>query len=71
MQKVRRPSHVIFDEHGQREMEKRIKQSRNSTARSFAAQQTDAAIGVAILNQMLGIARPQSVRCKYAAPATA
>lgn len=40
-------------------------------ARSFAAQQTEAAIGVAILNQTLATARPKSVRCKYAAPVTA
>ncbi|CDZ61970.1 Putative insertion sequence transposase protein [Neorhizobium galegae bv. orientalis] len=33
-------------------------------ARSFAAQQTEAAIGVAILNQLLGAARPKSARCK-------
>ena len=31
-------------------------------ARGFAAQQTRAAIGVAVLNRMLGAARPKSVR---------
>ncbi len=40
-------------------------------ARSFAAQQTEAAIGVTILNQMLSTARPQSVRCKANTAATA
>jgi len=33
-------------------------------ARGFAAQQTEAAIGVAVLNRMLGAGRPKSVRCK-------
>ncbi|MBM7045686.1 IS5 family transposase [Rhizobium lusitanum] len=33
-------------------------------ARSFAAQQTEVAIGVTILNRMIGTARPKSVRCK-------
>ena len=32
-------------------------------ARGFAAQQTEAAIGVAVLNQMLAAGRPDSVRC--------
>jgi hypothetical protein len=32
-------------------------------ARGFAAQQTEAAIGVAVLNQMLVAGRPDSVRC--------
>jgi transposase len=40
-------------------------------ARSFAAQQTEAAIGVAILNQMLSTARPKSVRSKAKMVATA
>jgi hypothetical protein len=31
-------------------------------ARGFAAQQTEAAIGVAVLNQMLAAGRPESVR---------
>jgi IS5 family transposase len=31
-------------------------------ARSFAGQQTEAAIGVAVLNRMLGVGRPDSVR---------
>ena len=31
-------------------------------ARGFAAQQTEAAIGVAVLNQMLAAGRPDSVR---------
>ncbi|MFT5962508.1 MAG: hypothetical protein ACI8WM_002854, partial [Burkholderiaceae bacterium] len=31
-------------------------------ARGFAAQQTEAAIGVAVLNRMLAAARPNSVR---------
>ena len=31
-------------------------------ARGFAAQQTEAAIGVAVLNQMLTAGRPNSVR---------
>jgi hypothetical protein len=31
-------------------------------ARGFAAQQTEAAIGVAVLNRMLGVGRPDSVR---------
>ena len=31
-------------------------------ARGFAAQQTEAAIGVAVLNQMLAAGRPKSVR---------
>jgi hypothetical protein len=39
-------------------------------ARSFAAQQTEAAIGVAILNQVLGTARPHSVRCKASTATT-
>jgi hypothetical protein len=33
-------------------------------ARGFSAQQTEAAIGVAVLNQMLAAGRPDSVRCK-------
>jgi hypothetical protein len=33
-------------------------------ARSFRAQQTDAAIGVAILNRILACGRPKSVRCQ-------
>ena len=32
-------------------------------ARGFAAQQTEAAIGVAVLNRMLAAGRPESVRC--------
>jgi hypothetical protein len=31
-------------------------------ARGFTAQQTEAAIGVAILNQMLAAGRPRSIR---------
>ena len=34
-------------------------------ARGFAAPQTEAAIGVAVLNQMLAAGRPDSVRCLY------
>ncbi len=33
-------------------------------ARGFAAQQTEAAIGVAVLNRMLAAGRPNSVRCQ-------
>ena len=33
-------------------------------ARGFPAQQTEAAIGVAVLNRMLASGRPESVRCK-------
>lgn len=33
-------------------------------ARSFPAQQTEVAIGCAVLNRMLACARPKSVRCK-------
>jgi hypothetical protein len=33
-------------------------------ARGFAAQQTEAAIGVAVLNRMLATGWPKSVRCK-------
>jgi hypothetical protein len=32
-------------------------------ARGFAAQQTEAAIGVTVLNRMLAAGRPDSVRC--------
>lgn len=32
-------------------------------ARGLAAQQTEAAIGVAVLNRMLAACRPDSVRC--------
>ncbi|MDP2119579.1 MAG: IS5 family transposase [Hoeflea sp.] len=39
-------------------------------ARSFLAQQTEAAIGVAILNRMLACGRPKSVRCRASAGAT-
>ncbi len=39
-------------------------------ARSFAAQQTEAAIGIAILNRMLACGRPKSVRCKAPTAAT-
>lgn len=39
-------------------------------ARSFLAQQTEAAIGVAILNRMLACGRPKSVRCQTSAGAT-
>jgi transposase len=39
-------------------------------ARSFRAQQTEATIGVAILNRMLACARPKSVRCKAPTAAT-
>jgi len=41
---------------------------RRLRARSFAAQQTEVAIGCSVLNRMLASARPKSVRCK---PATA
>jgi hypothetical protein len=41
---------------------------RRLRARSFAAQQTEVAIGCSVLNRMLACARPKSVRCK---PATA
>jgi hypothetical protein len=33
-------------------------------ARGFVAQQTAAAIGVAVLNRMLAAGRPQSIRCQ-------
>ncbi|MBP2444033.1 IS5 family transposase [Rhizobium leguminosarum] len=39
-------------------------------ARSFHAQQTEAAIGVTILNRMLACGRPQSVRCQASKGAT-
>jgi len=39
-------------------------------ARSFPAQQTEAAIGVAILNRMLACGRPKSVRCEASVGAT-
>lgn len=39
-------------------------------ARSFLAQQNEAAIGVAILNRMLACGRPKSVRCRVSAEAT-
>jgi hypothetical protein len=39
-------------------------------ARSFIAQQTQATIGVTILNRMLACERPKSVRCKAPIPAT-
>ncbi|MCB1528762.1 MAG: IS5 family transposase [Hyphomicrobiaceae bacterium] len=39
-------------------------------ARSFLAQQTEAAIGVAILNRMLACGRPKSVRCQAVTGAT-
>jgi hypothetical protein len=39
-------------------------------ARSFLAQQTEAAIDVAILNRMLACGRPKSVRCKASTGAT-
>ncbi|GAC1045956.1 hypothetical protein thsrh120_59610 [Rhizobium sp. No.120] len=35
-------------------------------ARSFGQQQTEVAIGCAVLNRMLACARPKSVRCKTA-----
>jgi hypothetical protein len=33
-------------------------------ARGFAAQQTEATIGVAVLHRMRGVGRPKSVRCE-------
>lgn len=39
-------------------------------ARSFLAQQTEAAIGVAILNRMFACGRPKSVRCQASTGAT-
>ena len=39
-------------------------------ARSFRAQQTEAAIGVAILNRMLACGRPRSIRCEASTAAT-
>ena len=39
-------------------------------ARSFLAQQTEAAIGVTILNRMLACGRPKSVRCQAPTAAT-
>jgi hypothetical protein len=33
-------------------------------ARGFAARQTEAAIGVAVLNRMLAAGRPDSIRCQ-------
>jgi hypothetical protein len=41
---------------------------RRLRARSFGAQQTEVAIGCAVLNRMLECARPKSVRCKTATP---
>jgi hypothetical protein len=35
-------------------------------ARTFGAQQTEVALGCAVLNRMLACARPKSVRCKKA-----
>jgi hypothetical protein len=35
-------------------------------ARGFAAHQTEAAIGVAVLNRMLATGRPKSIRCQPA-----
>jgi transposase len=40
--------------------------SRRLRARSFGAQQTEVAIGCAVLNRMLACARPKSARCKVA-----
>lgn len=39
---------------------------RRLRARSFAAQQTEVALGCAVLNRMLACARPKSVRCRKA-----
>jgi hypothetical protein len=39
-------------------------------ARSFRAQQTEAAIGVTILNRMLACGRPKSIRCEASTAAT-
>ena len=39
-------------------------------ARSFRAQQTEAAIGISILNRMLACGRPRSVRCQASTAAT-
>ncbi|MEP3436876.1 MAG: IS5/IS1182 family transposase, partial [Hoeflea sp.] len=39
-------------------------------ARSFPAQQPEAAIGAAILTRMLACGRPKSVRCQALAGAT-
>lgn len=39
---------------------------RRLRARSFAAQQTEAALGCTVLNHMLACARPKSVRCRKA-----
>ncbi|EHS51934.1 transposase IS4 family protein [Rhizobium sp. PDO1-076] len=39
---------------------------RRLRARSFAAQKTEVALGCAVLNRMLGCARPKSVRCRKA-----
>lgn len=39
-------------------------------ARSFLAQQTEAAIGVAILNRMLACGRPKSIQCEASTGAT-
>jgi len=39
-------------------------------ARSFRAQQTEAAIGVAIINRMLACGRPKSIRCQASTGAT-
>ncbi|MEY9381386.1 hypothetical protein ABIA10_007319 [Rhizobium leguminosarum] len=39
-------------------------------ARSFRSQQTEAAIGVTILNRMLACGRPKSVRCEAPTAAT-
>jgi len=39
-------------------------------ARGFAAQQTEPAIGVAVLNRMLAAGRPDSVRCQLVAAKT-
>jgi hypothetical protein len=38
--------------------------ARRLRARSFPAQQTEVAIGCAVLNRILACARPKSVRCK-------
>lgn len=39
---------------------------RRLRARSFAAQQTEVALGCSVLDRMLACARPKSVRCKKA-----
>jgi hypothetical protein len=52
------------NEHPERDGRYKVQIGPRLRARGFAAQQTEAAVGMAVLNRMLAAGRPDSVRCR-------